>query len=60
MNHPATAPIYRKARIQRVCMPTVWHAGCGRMIKPGETYLVVRAPGLSDFGVCSECAKEAK
>lgn len=44
------------ARVQRVCQSSTWRAGCGRIIKPGEKYLPVRAPGLSDFGVCAECA----
>ncbi len=53
-------PKMTTARVERVCQSSAWHVGCGRLIKPGEKYLRVLAPGLSDFGVCAECAAQGQ
>ena len=53
-------PKLTTARVQRICQSSVWHSRCGRLIQPGEKYLRVSAPGLSNFGVCSRCAAQGQ
>lgn len=51
----SSQPKLTTARVERICQNSVWHPGCGRLIRRGEQYLRVNAPGLGDFGVCGRC-----